>query len=112
MKANYIIQVGEPLALSLLAIEGSISNVTSVVASLKLAGPNGSIPPLSQASVATFTVTSAQAPDLGWSLYISDSVTATLKPGFYITNAKLNLAGGAGPIKTDSILIEIKGSVT
>lgn len=111
MKADYIIRAGEPLSLSLLVLEGDVSNVTSVEAVLKAASANGTVPPLSSPILATFTVSPTSSPDVGWNLIIPNTVTATLKPGFYITNAKLNLTSG-GPLKTDAVLIEIKGSVT
>lgn len=111
MKADFIIRQGEPLTLSLLAIDGDISNIASVDAVLKAAGTNGSVPPSTAPVIATFTVSDANAPDLGWNLVIDGDDTVDIKPGFYITNAKLNLTSG-GPVKTDHVLIEVRGSVT
>lgn len=110
MKAHYIIKQGEDLSLSLIATEGDVSSITSVSAVLKPAGPNGSVPPADIPSVATFTVSSVDSPEVGWNLVVEDTVTALLKPGFYITDAKLVYSTGA--IKTDPVLIEIRGSVT
>lgn len=111
MKADYIIRQGEELSLSLIATEGDISNVTSVQAVLKAAGPNGTVPPITAPTLATFLVEPVSLPDIGWKLVVSGVTTATLKPGYYVTNAKLNLATG-GPLKTDEVLIEIRASVT
>jgi hypothetical protein len=111
MKADYIIRVGEPLKLSLLIAEGDITDVSSVQAVLKLAGPNMSVPPMSTPAVATFEVTEAELPDNGWNLYIDELITVNLKPGIYVTNARLNLVDG-DPLKTDPVFIDIKPSVT
>ncbi len=111
MKADYIIKQGEELDLSLIVSEGDISTVTTVTAVLKLAGPNGSVPSSTAPAVATFDVSDVAAPEIGWNLLIDSTTTATLKPGFYITNARINLTSG-GPLKTDTVLIEIRPSVT
>lgn len=108
MKADYIIRQGEELALSLMVLEGDVSPITTVSAVLKSAGPNGSVPSITTPSVATFEVDDI---DGGWSFIIDGGATALLKPGFYITNAKLDLLAG-GPLKTDPVLIEIRPSVT
>lgn len=110
MKANYIIRVGETLTLSLLLIEGDIDLVSGVSAVLKPAGPNGSIPATTTPAVATFQVSPVDLPDIGWDLYLSDEVTALIKPGLYITNAKLDMINGE-VLKTDAVLIDIRGSV-
>lgn len=111
MKANYIIRAGEPLHLLLLVNEGNVTDVTSVTAVLKKAGPNLSVPPVSSPAVATFTVSNADLPDIGWSFYLNEQATLSLAPGYYITNARLNLTSG-GPLKTDPITIEVRGTVT
>lgn len=111
MKADYVIQQGEELSLSLIAIEGDISDVVEASAVLKHAGPNGSAPGVSAPIVATFNVSDAEAPDLGWQFNLAEADTEVLKPGFYVTNAKLELVSG-GPLKTDHLLIEVKASVT
>jgi hypothetical protein len=111
MKADYIIRAGEPLSLNLMVLEGDIDEVVSASAVLKKAGTNMSVPPVSAPVIATFAVSSVEAPDMGWNFYIEDEITLGLAPGFYITNAKLNLVSG-GPLKTDPITIEIRGTVT
>lgn len=111
MKAHYIIRQGEPLVLQLLAVEGEVEDVTEVNAVLKSAGPNGSVPPISAPVVATFEVQPVPAPDVGWELILDEEDTVALKPGFYITNARLDLTSG-GPLKTEHVIIEIRGSVT
>ena len=111
MKDDYIIRVGEPLKLSLIIAEGDITEVESVEAVLKIAGPNLSVPPLTHPAVATFEITEASSPYNGWDLYIDETITADFKPGFYVTNARLNMVGG-DPLKTDPVFINIKPSVT
>lgn len=111
MKADYIIRVGETLILSLLVMEGDETIIDGVSAVLKAAGPNGSVPPASAPVVETFTVTPIPAPDIGWQFTLTDEETSLLKPGFYVTNAKLDMVGG-DVRKTDPVLIEIKGSVS
>ena len=111
IKAHYIVRHGEPLCLSLLAVEGDISNVVSVEAVLKAAGPNGSVPASTVPPVATFEVTPADAPDVGWDLSLGSAEVANLKPGYYVTNASLELTEG-GPIKSDHVVIQVRRSVT
>ncbi len=111
MRADYIVYQGEPLVLSLLAVEGYIDNVVSVEALLKAAGPNGSVPSKTAPVIATFETSETEAPDVGWDFILSETITDTLKPGFYMTNAQLNLDSG-GPVKTDHVTIEIRGSVS
>lgn len=111
MKADYIIRSGEPLSLNLILQEGSIADVTDVTAVLKKAGPNLSVPPVSAPILAVFTVTDLTGADQGWNFYLTDSQTLNLAPGFYITNARLELSAG-GPLKTDPVTIEIRGTVT
>lgn len=111
MKANYIIRAGEPLSLDLLVQEGDINDITMVSAVLKKAGPNLSVPPVNSPTLATFEVTDLAAPDLGWNFYLDDNITVALAPGYYITNARLDLVSG-GPLKTDPVTIEIRGTVT
>lgn len=111
MKADYIIRQGETLTLSLLVIEGDETSIESVSAVLKAAGPNGSVPPTSSPVIETFNVQPTEAPDIGWDFYLTDEETALIKPGFYVTNARLNMTGG-DVLKTDAVLIEVKGSVT
>jgi hypothetical protein len=111
MKVNYIIRAGEPLSLDLLVQEGDVNEITGVTAILKKAGPNLSVPPVNSPALASFEVTELASPDLGWNFYLDDSVTLTLAPGYYITNARLDLISG-GPLKTDPVTIEIRGTVT
>lgn len=110
MKANYVIRRGETLSLSLLVIEGDSSVVNTISAVLKKAGPNGTIPSNTAPVEAIFEISPVDLPDIGWRLLIQDEITDTLVPGFYITNAKLNLTDGS-VLKTEPILIEVKGSV-
>ena len=111
MRADYVIRQGEDLSLSLIAIEGDIGGITDASAVLKQAGPNGSVPPLSSPPIAVFNVADVEPPELGWTFTLDSEVTADLKPGYYVTNAKLTLAEG-GPLKTDAVLIEVRLSVT
>jgi hypothetical protein len=111
MKADYIIRQGESLNLSLLVIEGDDSIIDNISAKLKKAGPNGSVPPLIAPDVASFVITLIDPPDIGWSLLLDDEATSLIDPGFYITNAKLDMIDGS-VMKTEPVLIEIKGSVS
>lgn len=111
MKADYVIRQGEQLSLSLIAT-GDVSMVDSVEAHLKKAGPNGSVPPNSAPVEAVFIVQpTADADAIGWDLFLDEADTSNLAPGFYVTNAKLNLSSG-GPLKTDVISIEVQASPT
>ena len=111
MKADFIIRAGEPLSLSLLLVDGDLSAVQSLSAVLKAAGVNQTVPPVSAPVVASFQVNVAPSPNVGWTFYLDSETTQALKPGFYVTNAKINLSSG-GPLKTDTIFIEVKGTVT
>ena len=110
-KADFIYRQGEPIAISLLVVDGDISGVDDVEAVLKKTGPNGSVPPSTAPNVAVFTVQDAELPDVGWDLTLTEAETYLLPPGQYITNARINLLAG-GPVKTGTVIIEIRGSVT
>jgi hypothetical protein len=111
IKPDFIVRHGEPLCLSLLAIDGDIATVDSVTAVLKSAGPNGSIPPTTSPILATFEISDAEAPDVGWDLALSSEIVSSLSPGYYVTNAQLNLTSG-GPIKSDHVIIQVRRTVT
>ena len=102
---------GEPLDITLLVIEGAAESVATVEAVLKKAGPNKSVPYSDAEPVFTFTSAAADAPDVGWKFSLTAVQTETLAPGYYITNAKLNLVTG-GPIKSEPILVKVKPSVS
>ncbi len=111
MKANYIIRQGESLHLYLIAKEGYIDGVDEVTTRLKKAGPNGTVPSQSEPVIATFTTSTVDLPDIGWCFTLEDEETQIIKPGFYIANAKLELTNGR-VVKTEHVLIEVKGSVS
>jgi hypothetical protein len=108
MKANYLIKVGETLRLQLNRVEGDLTIVDTIAAKLKRAGPNGSIPASTAPTIAMFTVINTAE---GWDLLLEDEQTTLLEPGIYVADAKLNLVDG-GVMKTDSVLIDVRPSVT
>ena len=62
---------------------------------------------------ASFTVSPrAAAGDIpaGWTLTIPASVSATLSPGAYLADARLEVAGGI--VVTESVALRLKPSVT
>lgn len=114
MKTDYVIRSGETLFMSLDVKEGDPSIVTSVVARLKPAGPNGSIPSRSVPAVADFLVTFRPATvdrPVGWNLLIEDEVTFNFKPGIYVADARFSYVDGSSQ-QTEPVLIEIKGGVS
>ncbi len=108
MKADYFIKRGEDLRLTLTAIDGDVDTVVSAIAKMKKAGPNGTVPVATAPIVATLTTT---AITLGWAFTLTDEQTALLDPGLYVVDAKLDLVN-TGVRKTQSVLVEIKPSVT
>ncbi len=108
MAANYQIKSGETLTLTLRRVDGDLSIVADVVARLKKAGPNASIPPKTAPVVATletFIIVD------GWQFILADNFTELLEPGIYVADAKLNLVDG-GTLKTDPVTVEIRPSVS
>lgn len=114
MKTDYVIRTGATLVLSLDVMEGDPSVISSVSAVLKPAGPNGTVPSPAVLPIAAFGVTSRVASGeipAGWDLRIGDNLTAQIKPGFYITDAKITYTSGDTQ-KTEPVLIEIKSGVS
>jgi len=102
---TYVYQVGDTIRLPLLLEEGDRTLVSNVRANLKKTVGNKQTPALSVAAVAVFTVLEST---LGWILEIPASVSATLAPGLYVTNAALDVSGTT--IITDPSYIKLEPS--
>jgi hypothetical protein len=109
MERTYRARNGERFTLFLDLVEGEMDNVTSITAALKKAGPNGSIPSASTPVLETFTILESFDPP-GWMMWLTEAQTAELVPGLYVMNAALSVPG-FGVVKTDPLIIEIKGTV-
>jgi hypothetical protein len=109
----YIFQRGETLSLALDAVTGDPLTVTGISAVIKAVPPGRTGVPDGAPVAATFSVQARAAQgDIppGWTLTIPAATSATLAPGAYLADARLELA--AGVIVTEPVAIRIKPSVT
>lgn len=109
----FIFQRGETISIALDAVTGDPGDVTAITAKLKLLPPGRTSVPEGAAAVADFSIVSRPAAGeipAGCTLTIPASVSASLDPGKYLADAKLEIAGGI--IVTDPVAIRIKSSVT
>ncbi len=109
----YIFQRGETVSLALDAMTGDPLTVSGISAALKAVPPGRTGVPDGAPVAATFSISprSAQG-DIppGWTLTIPAVTSATLAPGAYLADARLEVAGGV--IVTEPVAIRIKPSVT
>ena len=109
----YTYQRGETISLALDAITGDPAQVTAVSAAMKAVPPGRSEAPASAPIAASFAVTARPASGddpAGWTLTIPAIVSASLLPGAYVADARLEVAGGV--IVTDSVAIRLRQSVS
>ena len=109
----YTYQRGETISLALDAITGDAAQVTAISAAMKPVPPGRTEAPASAPFAASFTVTPRLAlgnEPAGWTLTIPALVSASLSPGAYVADARLEVAGGV--IVTDSVAIRLRQSVS
>ena len=109
----YTFQRGETITLALDAVTGDPAQVTAISAAMKPVPPGRTEAAADAPFAASFSITpraaSGNIPP-GWTLSIPALVSASLVPGAYVADARLEVAGGV--IVTDSIAIRIRQSVT
>ena len=109
----YTYQRGETMSLALDAVTGDPALVTAISAAMKAVPPGRSEAPATALVVASFAVTGRPAmgdQPAGWTLTIPAIISASLSPGAYIADARLEVAGGV--IVTESVNIRLKQSVS
>ena len=109
----YSYQRGETISLALDAVTGDPALVTAISAAMKAVPPGRSEAPVSAPVAASFAVTRRPASGdqpAGWTLTVPALVSASLSPGAYIADARLEVAGGV--IVTDSVAIRLRQSVS
>jgi hypothetical protein len=109
----YTFQRGETLTLALDAITGDPLSVTGISAAMKAVPPGRTGVSQDAPVAATFSITPRTAQgDIppGWTLTIPAGTSASLSPGAYLADARLEVAGGV--IVTEPVAIRIKPSVT
>ncbi len=109
----YIFQRGETISLALDAVSGNPLDVSAISAQLKVVPPGRTSVPAGAPVAASFVVLSRAASGgipPGWTLSISAATSATLLPGAYLADARLEVAGGV--IITESVAIRIRQSVS
>ncbi len=109
----YIFQRGETISLALDAVSGNPLDVTAISAELKAVPPGRTSVPEGAPVAATFVMIARPAVGSippGWTLVISAATSATLSPGAYLADARLEVAGGV--IVTDAVAIRIRPSVS
>jgi hypothetical protein len=106
-------QRGETISLALDAVSGDPLGVTAISAAMKAVLPGRTNIADGTPVAASFVVTArAAAGDIpaGWTLTIPAATSASLPPGAYLADARLEVAGGV--VVTDSVAIRIRPSVT
>lgn len=109
----YTFQRGETVSLALDAVTGDPLSVTAISAVLKAVPPGRTGVPDGAPVAATFAIQPRTAQgDIppGWTLTIAAATSASLAPGAYLADARLEVAGGV--IVTEPVAIRIKPSVT
>ncbi len=109
----YTYQRGETISLALDAVTGDPAQVTAINAAMKAVQPGRSEASATAPVVASFAVTARLAlggEPAGWTLTIPALVSASLSPGAYIADARLEVSGGV--IVTDSVHVRLRQSVS
>ncbi|MGL5838238.1 MAG: hypothetical protein ACRCY3_07020 [Sphingorhabdus sp.] len=109
----YIYQRGETISLALDAVTGDPAQVTTISAAMKPVPPGRSEAPAAAPFAASFLVApraAAGGNPPGWTLTIPALVSASLSPGAYVADARLEVAGGV--IVTETVAIRLKQSVS
>lgn len=109
----YIFQRGETISLALDALSGDPMSVTAMAAKLKAVPPGRTNAPASAPIAANFVITNRAASGddpAGWTLTIPATASATLTPGAYLADARLDVGGGV--IVTESVAIRLRDSVS
>lgn len=109
----YTYQRGETISLALDAVTGDPAQVTAISAAMKavLAGrseASATTPVSASFAIAARPAVGNEPP--GWTLTIPAPVSASLLPGAYVADARLEIAGGV--IVTESVAIRLKQSVS
>ncbi len=103
----YVFQRGETMTLALEAVSGDVNSVNSITAQMKpLAHGRTHVAP--QTPIAASFLISPRA--TGWTLTIPATTSASLTPGSYLADARLEVAGGV--IVTESVAIRVREAVT
>ena len=110
---HYTYQRGETISLALDAVTGDPAQIIAISAAMKAVPPGRSEAPATAPVAASFAVTARLAmggDPAGWTLTIPAIVSASLSPGAYVADARLEVAGGV--IVTESIAIRLRQSVS
>lgn len=109
----YIFQRGETISLALDAVSGDPLTVTAIDAALKVVPPGRTGVPDGAPVAANFSIVPRAAQGAiapGWTLTIDAALSATLAPGSYLADARLEVAGGV--VVTEPVAIRVKPAVT
>lgn len=109
----YIFQRGETISLALDALSGDPLTVGDISAVMKAVAPGRTSADESTPIAAAFEIVPREADGetpAGWTLTIPASVSSNLQPGSYVSDARLEIAGGV--VITDNIALRIKQSVS
>jgi hypothetical protein len=109
----YTFQRGETISLALDVVTGDPLSVTSISAVMKAVPPGRTAVPQGAPVAATFSISPRVSQgDIspGWTLTLPAATSASLSPGAYLADARLEVAGGV--IVTEPVAIRIKASVT
>jgi hypothetical protein len=109
----YVFQRGETISLALDAVSGDPLTVSAIAAQIKAVPPGRTSVPAGSPVAAAFTITARTAAGdvpAGWTLTIPATASAGLAAGAYLTDARLEVAGGV--VVTDSVAIRIRETVS
>jgi hypothetical protein len=85
-------RIGEDIGLALEVVSGDIGEVSAISAAMKPARITANRPVLDDAAAA---IALSVAPAIaGWTVSLSSTTTASLAPGIYGIDARLEIAGG------------------
>ena len=109
----YTYQRGETISLALDAVTGDPALVTAISAAMKPVSPGRSEASANAPFAASCSVSPRPAlgdEPVGWTLPIPASASASLSPGAYVADDRLEVAGGV--IVTESVAIRLRQSVS
>lgn len=109
----YIFQRGETILLALDAVAGDPLSVTAMSAAMKAVAPGRTSISAGTPVASVFAISPRAAQgDIppGWNLTVDAATSATLAPGNYLADARLDVGGGV--VITESVAISVRESVS
>lgn len=109
----YIFQRGETISVGLDALTGDPQAVTAISANMKALAPGRTSIAGTEPIAAAFDITPRSAAGdvpAGWTLIIAAATSATLAPGSYLADARIEISGAI--VISETVAIRIVQSVS